>query len=83
MPGSPYTSAEGAITAARVARERGVPFLGHLRRLPARGADARPRPVRHPAAAHAEYGTDGTLVIVELECSLAGHEGGIVFAPGR
>jgi CTP synthase (UTP-ammonia lyase) len=28
VPGSPYRSAEGAIAAARTARERGIPFLG-------------------------------------------------------
>src|SRR6185503_15126319 len=34
------------------------------------------------AAAHAEYGPDGELVIVPLECSLAGHEGAIHSAAG-
>jgi len=82
VPGSPYTSAEGAITAARVARESGVPFLGtcggfqHAVLMLARDL------CDIPAAAHEEYGPDGTLVIVALECSLAGHEGGIVFTPG-
>src|SRR5262249_28669623 len=33
-------------------------------------------------AAHAEYGSEGETVIVELECSLVGHEGGIVYEPG-
>src|SRR5258705_13783999 len=28
VPGSPYRSADGAIAAARTARERGIPFLG-------------------------------------------------------
>jgi CTP synthase (UTP-ammonia lyase) len=82
VPGSPYASAEGAITAARVAREARVPFLGtcggfqHAVLMLARDL------CDIPAAAHAEYGPDGTLVIVELECSLAGHEGAIVFSPG-
>src|SRR5262245_4040505 len=82
VPGSPYASAEGAIAAVRTARERGIPFLGtcggfqHAVLMLARdlcGIDE---------AAHAEYGPDGELVIVELECSLVGHEGAINYEPG-
>jgi CTP synthase (UTP-ammonia lyase) len=82
VPGSPYRSAEGAIAAARFARERGVPFLGtcggfqHAVLMLARDlcgiADA----------AHEEYGPQGELVVVALECSLAGHEGRIRYEPG-
>lgn len=82
VPGSPYRSADGAIAAARTARERQIPFLGtcggfqHALLMLARDlagiADA----------AHAEYGPRGELVIVELECSLVGHEGAIAYAPG-
>jgi CTP synthase (UTP-ammonia lyase) len=82
VPGSPYESAEGAIQAARTAREHNIPFLGtcggfqHALLMLARdlaGIDA----------AHAEYGaSEGELVIVELECSLVGHEGAISYAPG-
>jgi CTP synthase (UTP-ammonia lyase) len=35
-----------------------------------------------PEAAHAEYGAQGELIIVELECSLVGHEGAIAYEPG-
>ena len=82
VPGSPYESAEGAIQAARTARENNIPFLGtcggfqHALLMLARdlaGIDA----------AHAEYGeSEGELVIVELACSLAGHEGAISYEPG-
>jgi CTP synthase (UTP-ammonia lyase) len=82
VPGSPYRSADGAIAAARTARERGIPFLGtcggfqHAVLMLARDrcgiADA----------AHAEYGPAGELVIVALECSLVGHEGAIRYEPG-
>lgn len=82
VPGSPYESAEGAIQAARTAREHNIPFLGtcggfqHALLMLARdlaGIDA----------AHAEYGeSEGELVIVELECSLVGHEGAITYEPG-
>jgi len=82
VPGSPYASAEGAIAAARTARERGIPFLGtcggfqHAVLMLARDI------CRIDDAAHAEYGPDGELVIVELECSLVGHEGAINYEPG-
>jgi CTP synthase (UTP-ammonia lyase) len=82
VPGSPYASAEGAIAAAGAARKRGIPFLGtcggfqHAVLMLARDLAA------IPAAAHAEYGPDGELVIVALECSLVGHEGAIAYAPG-
>jgi CTP synthase (UTP-ammonia lyase) len=82
VPGSPYESAEGAIEAARTARTHDIPFLGtcggfqHAVLMLARdlaGIDE---------AAHAEYGAEGECIIVELECSLVGHEGAISYAPG-
>src|SRR4051794_10733646 len=103
VPGSPYASAEGAIVAARTAREHGIPFLGtcggfqHAVLMLARDLAG------IPDAVHAEYfaaGTDsrvrppgpyskpnepegrGSAIIVELECTLVGHEGGIAYEPG-
>jgi CTP synthase (UTP-ammonia lyase) len=82
VPGSPYRSAEGAIAAARFARERGVPFLGtcggfqHAVLMLARDLCG------IAGAAHAEYGPEGEHVVVALECSLAGHEGAIRYEPG-
>jgi CTP synthase (UTP-ammonia lyase) len=82
VPGSPYESPEGAIQAARIARENGIPFLGtcggfqHALLMLARDLAG------IEAAAHAEYGPSGELVIVALECSLVGHEGAISYAPG-
>jgi CTP synthase (UTP-ammonia lyase) len=82
VPGSPFRSADGAINAARTAREREIPFLGtcagfqHAVLMLARDLCGLER------AAHAEYGPDGELVIVELECSLVGHEGAIEYAAG-
>ena len=82
VPGSPYRSPEGAVLAARCARERGIPFLGtcggfqHAALMLARdlcGVED---------AAHAEYGPDGELVVIALACSLVGHEGGIRYEPG-
>jgi CTP synthase (UTP-ammonia lyase) len=82
VPGSPYRSAEGAIAAVRRARERGIPFLGtcggfqHAVLMLARDLAG------IPAAAHAEYGPHGELVVVALECSLVGHEGALGFERG-
>ena len=82
VPGSPYRSAEGAVVATRFARERGVPFLGtcggfqHAVLMLARDLSG------IADAAHEEYGPEGELVVVALECSLAGHEGGIRYEPG-
>jgi CTP synthase (UTP-ammonia lyase) len=82
VPGSPYRSAEGAIRAARVALEHGIPFLGtcggfqHAVLMLARERAGL------GDAAHAEYGPEGELVIVPLACSLVGHEGTISSAPG-
>jgi CTP synthase (UTP-ammonia lyase) len=82
VPGSPYRSLEGAVAAARAAREQEIPFLGtcggfqHAVLMLARelsGIDD---------ATHAEYGAAGVPVIVALECSLVGHEGAIHFTPG-
>jgi CTP synthase (UTP-ammonia lyase) len=82
VPGSPYRSAEGAVAAVRRARERGIPFLGtcggfqHAVLMLARDLAG------IPEAAHAEYGPDGELVVVALECTLVGHEGALGFEPG-
>jgi CTP synthase (UTP-ammonia lyase) len=70
------------IEAVRTARELEIPFLGtcggfqhavlHLARDLAG--------IEH--AHHAEYGATDTDVVVELECSLVGHEGPIRYTPG-
>jgi CTP synthase (UTP-ammonia lyase) len=82
VPGSPYRDPEGAIAAARTARERGIPFLGtcggfqHAAVMLARDLAG------IPDAAHAEYDGPGEPVVVALECSLVGHEGAIHYTPG-
>src|ERR1044071_8581059 len=83
VPGSPYESPEGAIQAARTAREQQIPFLGtcggfqHAILMLARDLAG------IKDAAHAEYGGDeGEMVLVELACSLVGHEGAISYEPG-
>jgi CTP synthase (UTP-ammonia lyase) len=82
VPGSPYESPEGAIQAARTARERQIPFLGtcggfqHAILMLARDLAG------IEDAAHAEYGgEEGEMVLVELACTLVGHEGAISYEP--
>ena len=82
VPGSPYSDPETVVSAIATARLGEIPFLGtcggfqhailHLARDLAGIQDAH----------HAEYGLTETDVIVQLECSLVGHEGPITYAPG-
>ncbi|HEY7429616.1 MAG TPA: hypothetical protein VH641_02665 [Streptosporangiaceae bacterium] len=83
VPGSPYRSMEGAIAAARYARETPVPLLGtcggfqHALLEFARDVCGRQR------AGHAEYSPDGDdLLVVQLACSLVGHELPVTVTPG-
>jgi len=82
VPGSPYRSAEGAVEAVRTARERGIPFLGTCGGFQHAVLELARHVAGIPEAAHAEYGHTEECVIVELECSLVGHEGVITLAPG-
>jgi CTP synthase (UTP-ammonia lyase) len=83
VPGSPYDSADGAIAAARTARERRIPFLGtcggfqHALLEFARnvcGLSGVENAEVTPAAAE--------HLIVRLECSLKGHEEAVMIVPG-
>ena len=81
VPGSPYRDPEKVVAAVSTARTHEIPFLGtcggfqhailHLARDVAGIEDAH----------HAEYGLTETDVIVQLECSLVGHEGPISYTP--
>ncbi|WP_157548755.1 CTP synthase C-terminal region-related (seleno)protein [Nonomuraea candida] len=82
LPGSPYRDEAGAVEAARVARERRIPFLGtcagfqHMLLEYARhvcGLDV----------AHAENEPGARdFLLTPLACSLAGHEGLVRLSPG-
>ena len=83
VPGSPYDSADGAMAAARTARERRIPFLGtcggfqHALLEFARnvcGLSGVENAEVAPAAAE--------HLIVALECSLKGHEEAVMIVPG-
>lgn len=81
VPGSPYRSPEGGMTAARVARTGGIPFLGTCGGFQHAMLEFARNVCGLTGAQHAEYGagdepTDDDL-IVELSCSLAGHEAAV------
>jgi CTP synthase (UTP-ammonia lyase) len=83
VPGSPYESAEGAIRAARVARERGIPLLGtcggfqHALLEYARNVCGLSEVENAEVTPEAEH-----QLIVPLECSLMGHEEAVMIVPG-
>jgi CTP synthase (UTP-ammonia lyase) len=83
VPGSPYRDPEGALAAIRTAREHGVPFLGTCGGFQHAVLEIARDVCGIAGAGHAEYGgAEHDQVIVELHCSLVGHEGAIRYAPG-
>ncbi len=75
VPGSPYRSEAGAVAAVRAAREGLIPFLGTCGGFQHALLEYARNVCGAPQAAHAEYTPDADdLVIVELSCSLVGHE---------
>jgi CTP synthase (UTP-ammonia lyase) len=83
VPGSPYRSEAGAIAAARIGREAGIPFLGTCGGFQHALLEYARDVCGLASARHTEYGPgDGDAVIVELSCSLAGHEAAINLTPG-
>jgi CTP synthase (UTP-ammonia lyase) len=82
LPGSPYRSEQGALNAARTAREQGIPFLGTCAGFQHAILEFARNACGLDAAGHTENdpGTE-TAVIVPLSCSLVGHEGAVLVAP--
>jgi CTP synthase (UTP-ammonia lyase) len=83
LPGSPYRSEAGTLTAIRTAREEGIPFLGtcggfqHALLEFARNVCGLTR------VAHAEQDPDADDLLIEpLACSLLGHEAAVTIEPG-
>ncbi|NUR01037.1 MAG: hypothetical protein HOY79_32260 [Streptomyces sp.] len=83
VPGSPYRSQAGVLTAIRTAREEGIPFLGtcggfqHALLEFARNVCGLTR------VAHAESDPEAEDLLIEpLACSLVGHEGTVVLEGG-
>jgi CTP synthase (UTP-ammonia lyase) len=81
-PGSPYISVDGALAAVRAARERGIPFLGTCGGFQHAMLEYARNVCGLPAVQHAEVTPDADeLLIVPLECSLAGHEEAVMVLP--
>ncbi|WP_157247291.1 CTP synthase C-terminal region-related (seleno)protein [Nonomuraea typhae] len=82
LPGSPYASEEGAVAAARTAREQGIPFLatcGGFQHALLEYA----RNVCGLTVAHAENDPGASdFLLLPLTCSLAGHESLVRLTPG-
>ena len=83
LPGSPYESMAGALTAARAAREGLIPFLGTCGGFQHALLEFARTVCGLTGAGHAEYGpVTGDSLIVPLSCALAGHEAEVLVSPG-
>ncbi|WP_436522100.1 CTP synthase C-terminal region-related (seleno)protein [Actinoplanes sp. HUAS TT8] len=83
VPGSPYRSEAGAVGAVRIARTEGIPFLGTCGGFQHAMLDFARDVCGFTGARHAENGPAGEDdLIVELSCSLAGHEAAVDLVPG-
>ncbi|MEU4162158.1 hypothetical protein [Actinoplanes sp. NPDC026670] len=86
VPGSPYRSPEGGVTAARVARLDGIPFLGTCGGFQHAMLEFARHECGFVNASHSEYAEgeeeSADSLIVELSCSLAGHEAAVEVTPG-
>jgi CTP synthase (UTP-ammonia lyase) len=82
-PGSPYASFEGALAAARTAREEGIPYLGTCGGFQHALIEYARSVCGLAGAHHAEVAPDaGVLLFVPLDCSLVGHEETVMVVPG-
>jgi CTP synthase (UTP-ammonia lyase) len=70
VPGSPYRRMEGALTAIRVARERGLPFLGTCGGFQHAVVEVARDVLGWADADHAETAQQGRLVVSRLACAL-------------
>ena len=82
VPGSPYSDPEKVVAAVKTAREHEIPFLGTCGGFQHAILELARNVAGIEDAHHAEYGQTDEDVIVELECSLVGHEGPIRYTPG-
>lgn len=82
-PGSPYRSEAGAVAAARIVRESGIPFLGTCGGFQHAMLEFARNVCGLRSARHAETTPgDDKALIAELSCTLAGHEAAINLTPG-
>lgn len=82
-PGSPYRSLDGAVSAIRLARERGCPLLGTCGGFQHMVIEFARNVLGVEDAQHAEYDPYASrLVVTPLSCSLAGRTMSIQLAAG-
>jgi CTP synthase (UTP-ammonia lyase) len=83
LPGSPYRSEAGALTAARFGREQGIPLLGTCAGFQHAVLEFGRHACGLAGVQHGENTPDAEdLLLVPLACSLAGHEGAVRVEPG-
>jgi CTP synthase (UTP-ammonia lyase) len=83
VPGSPYRSEAGAITAVHTARTRQIPFLGTCAGFQHAMLEFARNVCDLPMATHAENSAGAPdPLIIELACSLVDHEAAIHLTPG-
>jgi len=83
VPGSPYDSFEGALAAARAARENGIPYLGTCGGFQHALVEYARNVCGLTTVHHAEVAPDAAdLLITPLACSLVGHEEAVMVVPG-
>jgi CTP synthase (UTP-ammonia lyase) len=83
LPGSPYRSEAGVLSAIRTARVEGIPFLGTCGGFQHALLEYARNVCGLANAAHAETDPDAEDLLIEpLACSLVGHEGVVVVEPG-
>jgi CTP synthase (UTP-ammonia lyase) len=82
VPGSPYANPDKVVAAVRIAREREIPFLGTCGGFQHAILELAQSLAGIETPRHAEYGIEEGAIIVELACSLVGHEGSITYTPG-
>jgi len=83
VPGSPYDNPDGAIAAVRTARERRIPFLGTCGGFQYALLEFARNVCGLPAVENAEVTPEADEhLIVQLECSLKGHEEAVMIVPG-
>jgi CTP synthase (UTP-ammonia lyase) len=83
VPGSPYASMEGALSAIRYAREAGLPFLGTCGGFQHALIEMARNVLGIATADHAESSPDGEMLLINrLSCSLVGVRGRLCLAAG-
>jgi CTP synthase (UTP-ammonia lyase) len=83
VPGSPYTSADGALAAVRTAREERIPFLGTCGGFQHAMLEYARNVCGQSTVQNAEVTPEAEdPLIVPLECSLVGHEEAVMVVPG-